>query len=78
MWRLAVWVEQICAMATTREQQPVQLLNLAQAAARLGIGRTSMWKLLRTGALPWVDVLGRRKVAERDLAAFVEANRSQN
>lgn len=49
------------------------LLNpLATACARLGIGRTKMWQLAKSGELRLVRIGSRAYVAEAELQRFVE------
>jgi excisionase family DNA binding protein len=49
------------------------LFKPLEAARFLGIGRTSLFELLRTGALPYVRILGERRIPRRACIAFAEA-----
>ncbi len=53
--------------------QPMEpkLLTVMEAAKELRVCRASIYKLLRSGALPSVLVLDRRMVRRDDLDAFV-------
>jgi excisionase family DNA binding protein len=51
------------------------LVSTAEAAQRLGIGRTLLWRLLQTGELPSMHIGDRRLIAVADLEAFVERQR---
>lgn len=46
------------------------LLTVEQAARRLGVGRTLMYELLRTGQVPSVRVGRLRRIRPSDLAAY--------
>jgi excisionase family DNA binding protein len=46
------------------------LLTPVEAAARLGIGRTSLYGLLRSGELPSVTIGRCRRVKPEELVAF--------
>ena len=48
------------------------LLTVTDTAARLRIGRSTLYVLLRSGALPSLKVGRLRRIAESDLAAFVQ------
>lgn len=47
------------------------LLSVRDAAKALGIGRTTLYKLISCGAVPSVAVAGRRLIAVADLEAYV-------
>jgi excisionase family DNA binding protein len=49
------------------------LISVTDAAARLGIGLSSVKELIKAGKLPSVKLLSRRLVRVGDLEAFVEA-----
>ena len=61
-------------------RQPSLLLTVEQAAHLLGVGRTLMYELLRTGQVTSVRVGRLRRIRPADLAAYAEelpvANRS--
>ena len=48
------------------------LLNIKQAAARLGIGRNTMAGLLQDNAITHYKIGNRKKVKEQDLEAYIE------
>lgn len=54
-----------------------ELLSLPQTQAALGISRTSLFKLLRTGDLEVVRIGNRTLVEPASLRAFIAANRSR-
>jgi excisionase family DNA binding protein len=58
-----------------REQQPPTklLLTVTEAAARLGIGRTLMYELISTGAMPSVRVGRLRRIRAADLETYTAA-----
>lgn len=50
-----------------------RLLSIAQAAAALGISRTSIWRMLRDGRLPFVELRkGSRRIPSAAITAFVK------
>jgi excisionase family DNA binding protein len=49
------------------------LLRPAEAASRLGIGRTKLYELMATGELRSVKIGGARRVSATALADFVAA-----
>jgi len=49
---------------------PQLLLTVTEAAARLGIGRTFMYELISTGAIPSVRVGRLRRIRATDLEAY--------
>ena len=59
-----------------RQRQPASgplLLNMGQAAAFLGVSRTTLWRLIQDGRLPKVEL--RRdsfRIRREDLEALVE------
>jgi excisionase family DNA binding protein len=54
------------------------LLNLAQVAARLGVSRTTAWRLVTSGALPSVAVTSSiKRVDESDLERWIDERRGQ-
>ena len=48
------------------------LLTIEQAAAELGIGRTTMYALIRDGLIESVRIGRLRRVRRSDLASYVE------
>lgn len=51
------------------------LLSVPEAAARLGIGKRSVWRMLDTGELPSIRLGRRRLIDPRDLASLIERRR---
>jgi excisionase family DNA binding protein len=56
--------------ATERSNSSRLLLTVPEAAAQLGIGRTLMYQLIRTGAVRSVRVGRLRRIRPADLAAY--------
>ena len=42
---------------------PVLLMTILDAARVLAISRSTVWKLMDSGALPWVKIGGARRVS---------------
>ena len=50
-----------------------RLLSIAQAARALNVSRTTVWRLLRDGGLPFVEIRpGSRRVPSAAITAFVK------
>ena len=51
-----------------------RLLSIAQAAVALGVSRTTIWRLLRDGRLPSVELRagGSRRIPSAAVTAFVK------
>ena len=50
-----------------------RLLSIAQAADALGVSRTTIWRMLRDGGLPFVELRpGSRRVPSAAITAFVK------
>jgi excisionase family DNA binding protein len=50
-----------------------RLLSIQQAADALGVSRTTVWRMLRDGALPCVEIRpGSRRVPSAAITAFVK------
>jgi len=54
-----------------------KLLTLKEVAERLRVGRTTVWKLRRSGALPTVRIGRKVLVDARDLEAFIQERKSR-
>ena len=54
------------------------LLSVEEAADRLGIGRTTMWALLRRGEVASVHVGRLRRIEPAALAAYIASRRQPN
>jgi excisionase family DNA binding protein len=63
-------------MKTTETPAP-RLYSVRAAAALLGVGRTTAWKLVSDGTLETVHIGGRRMVRATSLEAVI-ANGTQN
>jgi excisionase family DNA binding protein len=58
--------------ASAQQAQPEQLLNsLESSAERLGIKRTTLWRLVRAKKLKVVKLGSRTMIAEVELTRFV-------
>ena len=53
------------------------LLTVGQAAARIGLGRSFCYELIRRGELPSVKIGGARRIVTTDLERFVERVREK-
>ena len=49
-----------------------KLLTLNEVASILRVNRSSVSRLLKSGALPYIPVGGRKLVGENDLALFLD------
>ncbi|OQA62738.1 MAG: Helix-turn-helix domain protein [Firmicutes bacterium ADurb.Bin262] len=50
-----------------------RLYNIQQAARELNISRTSVWRLLKSGRLPFVELRkGSRRIPSEAITAFVK------
>lgn len=49
-------------------------LTVAQVAARLGVGETTIWREIAEGALPSVKIRAQRRIAKTALAAYLRRN----
>ena len=54
-----------------------RLLSIAQAAVALGVSRTTIWRLLRDGRLPSVELRagGSRRIPSQAVTEFVQKGR---
>ncbi|GLS30562.1 transcriptional regulator, AlpA family [Mesorhizobium albiziae] len=59
-------------MAHTDKLAGKLLLNVNEAVAATGIGRSSLYELMRVGELPVVKIFSRTYFRPSDLEAFVE------
>lgn len=55
---------------TIQREEPL-LLPLAEAMRLLGISRTTLYALMRTGDLPYVKVRSDRRIARADIDLYV-------
>jgi excisionase family DNA binding protein len=51
-----------------------RLLTILEAAAMLGISRSSIYRLFGAGELCWVRVCGRRRVTTAEINRFIDAH----
>lgn len=49
--------------------------RIGEAAAVIGVGRTTFWRMMRAGELPVVTIDGVRRILRRDLEAWLEAHK---
>ena len=49
-----------------------KLLSIKQTAAAMGVSRTTVWRMLRDGGLPFVELRGSRRVPSAAITAFVK------
>ena len=55
-----------------------RLLSIAQAARALNVSRTTIWRLLRDGRLPCVELRpGSRRIPSAAITAFVKGGMAQ-
>ncbi|MEL7207229.1 MAG: helix-turn-helix domain-containing protein [Actinomycetota bacterium] len=52
--------------------------NINEAAQALGVGRSTLYKLINNGALPSTTIGSRRLIFRQDLDEFVERERRRN
>lgn len=52
-----------------------QLYTLTEAMEYLGISRTTLYHLIRTGELPVVEIRGCKRIAPEDLEEFISRQR---
>ena len=58
-------------------QEPVLLLRVEEAALRLGIGRTSLYRLIGTGDVESVQIGGLRRIPIPCLREYVDRLRRE-
>jgi excisionase family DNA binding protein len=61
----------VCSSPQTEETK--KLLSADELARELGVGRTTAYSLLWSGAIPSMKVGRLRKVRREDLEAYIEA-----
>jgi excisionase family DNA binding protein len=58
---------------TPTEPTDRRLLSIQQAADALGVSRTTIWRMLRDGGLPFVELRpGSRRIPSAAITAFVK------
>jgi excisionase family DNA binding protein len=58
---------------TQTEQADRKLYNIQQAAEVLNVSRTTVWRLLRDGRLPYIEIRpGSRRIPSAAITAFVQ------
>jgi excisionase family DNA binding protein len=57
------------------DRQPALLLTVAQAAQRLGIGRSLLYQLIAAGALQSIHVRRVRRIPADEITAYVARQR---
>ncbi len=50
------------------------IYRIADVAAYLGVSRSKVYELVRTGQLPSVKIDGIRRIRGRDVMAFIDAH----
>jgi len=55
----------------------VSLVDIREAARRLGLKRSATYRLIQAGQLPSVKLGGARRVLPQDIAAFVARLRAE-
>jgi excisionase family DNA binding protein len=71
-------IEAVFAGETPTEPGDRRLLSIQQAADALGISRTSVWRLLRDGRLPFIELRkGSRRIPSEAITAFVKGEVAQ-
>lgn len=55
-----------------RPMEGAMLLSVTEVAARLGVARTTVFRLLRTGELPRLKIGAATRIDARDLEAYVD------
>jgi len=61
---------------TQAEPTDRRLYNIQQAAAVLNVSRTTVWRLLRDGGLPFVEIRpGSRRVPSQAVTEFAQKGR---
>ena len=66
-------IEAVFAGETPTEPTDRRLLSIAQTARALNLSRTSIWRMLRDGALPCVEIRpGSRRIPSAAITAFVQ------
>lgn len=63
-------------MSTELLPQSTTLLTIPETAKDLRVGRSTVYRLIKEGALPTVRVGNVTRIERTALAAFIEANRS--
>ena len=61
------------SVSTHTEEQTEYLLSPEEVRQHLGVSRTYTYRLLSTGAIPFVRIGRLRKVRRTDLEQFIEA-----
>lgn len=71
--RLERKVRDLTKDKSTTEKE-IKFLDISRACAYLGISRTSLYTLMRTGALPYTMVGKQRRLIMTDLTRYLESN----
>lgn len=61
-------------MSTYEKHQEPDLLSQADVAHRLGVSRTTVWRLVRSGHLPVVHIGARALIPRRAVEALTNPN----
>jgi excisionase family DNA binding protein len=60
-------------LSSPQTEEKTRLLSAEEMARELGVGRTTGYSLLWSGAIPSMKIGALRKVRREDLEAFIEA-----
>lgn len=55
--------------------EPATALSVDAAAHYLGVSRTTLYRLMREGSLPYATIRSHRRILRFDLDTFLEARR---
>jgi excisionase family DNA binding protein len=58
-------------------QAPTVMLSVAEACGKLGIGRTTLYKLIRKKIIKSVKIEGRRLISMKAIERFIEAREKE-
>ena len=71
-------IAQVFAGETPTEPTDRRLLSIAQTADALGVSRTTIWRLLRDGQLPTVELRrGSRRIPSQAVTEFAKRGAAQ-
>jgi predicted DNA-binding transcriptional regulator AlpA len=61
-----------------RRQQAPWLIGRAETQQRLGVSRATLWRIVRSGALPVVHIDGRPRFLMSDIDALIRSRRTRS
>lgn len=59
------------------EQAPTAMLSVAEACGKLGIGRTTLYKLIRKKIIKSMKIEGRRLISMKAIEQFIEQRENE-